>query len=176
MIDPINHCLSYEINENNIGFMSYVATMQLEPINGEEGGTGSRIEWLFVSDPVEGWKYEDLQVVYETYLELITKNMKNALLARDLESFTNLGFGNNYTLMSWHQNSTKQCHRCKAESPFDGDFVRQNMEKLTHRRGWVPDYAAKTNPGMRGMEIGVGRSTNLGRGVAVWAGRGVGGP
>ena len=36
--------------------------------------------------------------------------------------------------------------------------------------------AANTNPGMRGMEIGVGRSTNLGRGVAVWAGRGVGGP
>ncbi|KAB2619313.1 lachrymatory-factor synthase [Pyrus ussuriensis x Pyrus communis] len=81
MIDPINHCLSYEIIENNFGFKSYVATMQLVPINGEDGKTGCIIEWSFVSDPVEGWKYEDLQAVYETYLELIAKNMENALLS-----------------------------------------------------------------------------------------------
>ncbi|RXH72691.1 hypothetical protein DVH24_012375 [Malus domestica] len=66
MIDPINHCLSYEITENNFGFKSYVATVQLVPINDEDGRTGCIIEWSFVSDLVEGWKYEDLQAWFPT--------------------------------------------------------------------------------------------------------------
>lgn len=63
-IDPIKHRLSYEIIENSFGFKSYVALMQLVPVNGEDGSTGCRIEWSFVSDPVEGWKYDDLRAFF----------------------------------------------------------------------------------------------------------------
>ncbi|PRQ20041.1 putative polyketide cyclase/dehydrase, START-like domain-containing protein [Rosa chinensis] len=41
MIDPINQCMTYEIVDNNMGFESYVATMQLVPINNH----GCKIEW-----------------------------------------------------------------------------------------------------------------------------------
>lgn len=66
-IDPINHCLSYEITENNFRFKSYVATMQLVPINGEDGKTGCIIEWSFVSDPVEGGNMK----IFKLFMKLI---------------------------------------------------------------------------------------------------------
>ncbi|KAB2629647.1 lachrymatory-factor synthase-like [Pyrus ussuriensis x Pyrus communis] len=44
-IDPIKHRLSYVIIDNNLGFKSYVAVMQLVPVNGEDGSTGCKIKW-----------------------------------------------------------------------------------------------------------------------------------
>ncbi|KAK7311760.1 hypothetical protein RJT34_10097 [Clitoria ternatea] len=55
-IDPIQRCLSYEVLDNNVGFKSYVATLKVLPIN----GGSCQIEWGFVSDPVEGWSFQDL--------------------------------------------------------------------------------------------------------------------
>ncbi|RXI02821.1 hypothetical protein DVH24_002899 [Malus domestica] len=59
-------------------------------------------------------------------------------------------------------------------SHIDGDGYLIMFD--AHRIALRLPKATKTNPGTRGMEMGVGRSTNLGRGVAVWACRGVGGP
>ncbi|KAJ6862514.1 hypothetical protein NC652_039381 [Populus alba x Populus x berolinensis] len=57
VINPIERCISYEIMENNAGFKSYVATIEVLPINGD-GQNGCKIEWSFVADPIEGWRLE----------------------------------------------------------------------------------------------------------------------
>ena len=57
MINPIERCISYEIMENNVGFKSYMATIEVLPINGD-GQNGCKIEWSFVADPIEGWRLE----------------------------------------------------------------------------------------------------------------------
>ncbi|RZC06500.1 Lachrymatory-factor synthase [Glycine soja] len=54
-IDPVQRCLTYEVVENNMGFKSYVATLKVLPIEGD----GCKIEWGFVSDPVEGWSCQE---------------------------------------------------------------------------------------------------------------------
>jgi len=57
MTNPIERCISYEIMENNVGFKSYVATIEVLPINGD-GQNGYKIEWSFVADQIEGWRFE----------------------------------------------------------------------------------------------------------------------
>ncbi|TKY74535.1 Lachrymatory-factor synthase [Spatholobus suberectus] len=73
-IDPVRRCLSYEILENNVGFKSYVATLKVLPIN----GSGCKIEWGFVSDPVEGWSYQDLKSYVESSLQSMAKKIELA--------------------------------------------------------------------------------------------------
>ncbi|KAF8407091.1 hypothetical protein HHK36_006216 [Tetracentron sinense] len=79
-IDPVKRCFSYEIVENNIGFNSYVATMKVLKDEEEEG---CKIEWLFVVDPVEGWKLEDLVSFYNSSLQVMAKRMEEALQATE---------------------------------------------------------------------------------------------
>ncbi|KAF8097026.1 hypothetical protein N665_0296s0009 [Sinapis alba] len=77
-IDPIQRCLSYEVLENNVGFRSYVATVKVMQVDGgdeSDGGEVCRIEWSFVSDPVDGWKKEDL----ESYVGFCLKHMANKM-------------------------------------------------------------------------------------------------
>ncbi|KFK29898.1 hypothetical protein AALP_AA7G192700, partial [Arabis alpina] len=74
MIDPIGRCLSYEIIENNVGFKSYVATFKVMQVDGYDDQV-CRIEWSFVSDPVDGWKKEDL----ESYVDFCLKHMVNKM-------------------------------------------------------------------------------------------------
>jgi hypothetical protein len=78
-IDPIKRCLSYEILDNNIGLKSYVATMIVLPIDGD-GIHGCKIEWSFVSDPIEGWRLEDWVSFLEPSLRSMAKNIQDALL------------------------------------------------------------------------------------------------
>ncbi|KAK8649953.1 hypothetical protein V6N13_139606 [Hibiscus sabdariffa] len=73
-IDPINHSISYEVMENNLGFRNYVATLDVLPT---EGG-GCKIEWSFVSDPIEGMKLEDLVSYIDDCLHFMAKKMEEA--------------------------------------------------------------------------------------------------
>ncbi|XP_048436149.1 lachrymatory-factor synthase-like [Pyrus x bretschneideri] len=83
MIDPIKRCISYEIIENNMGFHSYVATMQVVPTNDidQDGAYGCKIDWSVVCEPVDGWRSENLQEFLESNLQLVAKTMEHALLS-----------------------------------------------------------------------------------------------
>lgn len=70
-IDPVQRCLSYEIVESNMGFKSYVATLKVVPINEDR----CKIEWSFVSDPVEGWSFQGLNSHIEYYLQFMAKKI-----------------------------------------------------------------------------------------------------
>lgn len=81
-IDPINHCFTYEVLDNNIDFNSYVATIKLLPIDGgssSSGGAGCRIEWSFVCDPIQGWRLEDLASYIDSSLQFMAKKMENTV-------------------------------------------------------------------------------------------------
>ncbi|EOA15797.1 hypothetical protein CARUB_v10007152mg [Capsella rubella] len=73
-IDHIGRCLSYEILENNVGFGSYVSTVRVTPVDGDD--QVSRIEWSFVADPVDGWKKEDLDSYVDFCLQHMAKKME----------------------------------------------------------------------------------------------------
>ncbi|KAK8543139.1 hypothetical protein V6N13_136327 [Hibiscus sabdariffa] len=75
-IDPINHSLSYEVMENNVGFKNYIATLNVLPM---EGG-GCKIEWSFVSDPIQGLKVEDLVSLVDDTLQFMAKKMEDAVV------------------------------------------------------------------------------------------------
>ncbi|KAK7282970.1 hypothetical protein RIF29_12125 [Crotalaria pallida] len=77
-IDPIQHSLTYEVGENNMGFKHYVATMKVLPINNEAEAGGCKIEWGFVSDPVEGWSLQDLNSYLQSTLEFMAKKIEAA--------------------------------------------------------------------------------------------------
>lgn len=83
MIDPIKRRLSYEILENNMGFHSYVGTMQVVPINDihHDVVLGCKIEWWVVCDPVDGWRLENLLDFLESSLPLVANTMEHALLS-----------------------------------------------------------------------------------------------
>ncbi|KAK7352902.1 hypothetical protein VNO80_18333 [Phaseolus coccineus] len=70
-IDPVQRCLTYQVDENNIGFKSYVATLKVLPISQD----GSKIEWSFVCDPVEGWSFQDLNSYIESSVEFMAKKI-----------------------------------------------------------------------------------------------------
>ncbi|KAM1312934.1 hypothetical protein ACFX2F_017029 [Malus domestica] len=71
-IDPIQRRLSYEVTESNLGFKSYVATKQLVAM---DSGDGCRIEWSFVSDPIEGWGLDDFLSYLDSSVQLIGKTI-----------------------------------------------------------------------------------------------------
>ena len=73
-IDPVQRCLTYEVVENNMGFKSYVATLKVLPIEGD----GCKIEWGFVSDPVEGWSCQGLKSYVESTLQSMAKKIEFA--------------------------------------------------------------------------------------------------
>ncbi|GAU14249.1 hypothetical protein TSUD_308090 [Trifolium subterraneum] len=76
-IDPIKRCLSYEIVDSNMGFKSYVATLKVVPINGDdEAAAGCVIEWGFVCDPVEGWTLQDFNSYVEYCLQFMVKKLE----------------------------------------------------------------------------------------------------
>jgi hypothetical protein len=79
-IDPIKRCLSYEILDNNVGLKSYAATMMVLPSDIGDGIHGCKIEWSFVSDPIEGWRLEDWVSFLEASLQSMAKNIQDALL------------------------------------------------------------------------------------------------
>ncbi|CAN7062903.1 unnamed protein product [Brassica oleracea var. botrytis] len=74
-VDPVERVMRYEIVESNIGFESYVSTVRILPRDEE----GCVIEWGFTVDPVGGWSLDDLVNKYEKALEIIAKNMEEAL-------------------------------------------------------------------------------------------------
>ncbi|KAF3446392.1 hypothetical protein FNV43_RR11571 [Rhamnella rubrinervis] len=78
VIDPIKRCLSYEIVDNNMGFKSYVGTMEVLPMinDADDEEIGCRIKWSFVCDPMVGWKYEDLLSNIESSLQFMAKKME----------------------------------------------------------------------------------------------------
>lgn len=74
VVDPVERLMRYEIVESNIGFQSYVSTVKISP-----RGEGCVIEWGFTVDPVGGCSLDDLVKKYEKALEVIAKNMEEAL-------------------------------------------------------------------------------------------------
>ncbi|XP_050386811.1 lachrymatory-factor synthase-like [Argentina anserina] len=79
MIDPVRRCLSYEILENNWGLKSYVSTMQVLELDGNNDQSGRRckIEWSFVSDPIEGWRLGDYVSYPDSCLQSMAKKMED---------------------------------------------------------------------------------------------------
>ncbi|ESQ50322.1 hypothetical protein EUTSA_v10002295mg [Eutrema salsugineum] len=78
-VDPVERLLTYEIVESNIGFESYVSTVQILPRDDSGDAEGCVIEWGFTVDPVGGWSLDDLVKKYEKALGVIAKNMEEAL-------------------------------------------------------------------------------------------------
>ena len=77
-IDETQRWLSYEIMENNLGFKMYRATLKVVPLEGCDE-KGCEIKWLFVAEPVEGWKFEDFVSYLESSLQVMGKRMEKAL-------------------------------------------------------------------------------------------------
>lgn len=79
-VDPVERVMSYEIVESNIGFDSYVSTVKISPCG--EYVDGCVVEWRFTVDSVRGLSLDDLVKKYEKALEVIAKNMEEALTKR----------------------------------------------------------------------------------------------
>ncbi|PRQ58465.1 putative polyketide cyclase/dehydrase, START-like domain-containing protein [Rosa chinensis] len=79
MIDPVRRCLSYEILDNNWGLKSYVATMQVLDLDGnnDQSRRGCKIEWSFVCDPIEGWRFGDYVSLLDSCLLSMAKKMEH---------------------------------------------------------------------------------------------------
>ncbi|XP_022131917.1 lachrymatory-factor synthase [Momordica charantia] len=73
-VDDDSRRIRYEIVDSNIGFKSYVATIEIAP-----GGGDGVIEWRFAVEPVEGLKLEDLVKKYQEGLRSMVKRMEAAL-------------------------------------------------------------------------------------------------
>lgn len=80
-IDPIQRCLSYEIVDNNMGFKSYVGTLKV--LYGDAAKPGCKVEWGFVSDPVEGWTIQALNSYVESSLQFMAKKIQLACSGAD---------------------------------------------------------------------------------------------
>lgn len=89
LMDPIQRCLSYEVTDNNMGIKSYVATIKVRPINFDNGMEGCRIEWSYVADPFEGWRFEDFASYIDYSLKFMTKTMESASPLRGQSSSMN---------------------------------------------------------------------------------------
>ncbi|KAH6783825.1 hypothetical protein C2S52_008784 [Perilla frutescens var. hirtella] len=76
-IDHVQKTFTYEIVDCNIGFNSYVSTINVVPVDGDGGGC--TVEWWISLDPVEGGTLEDLVVKYDVGLQLMVKKMENAI-------------------------------------------------------------------------------------------------
>ncbi|KAA0065046.1 hypothetical protein IC582_006317 [Cucumis melo] len=75
-VDEEHRRICYEMVDSNIGFKSYVATMEV----GEGGGGGCVIEWRFEVEAVEGLKLEDLVKKYEVGLRSMANRMEAAVV------------------------------------------------------------------------------------------------
>lgn len=75
-LDSIQRCLTYETLDNNVGFKSYVATIKVLPMGSDVDAQGCKIEWSFVSDPVEGWTFEGLISYIESSLNFMANKMQ----------------------------------------------------------------------------------------------------
>ncbi|KAE9452321.1 hypothetical protein C3L33_15776, partial [Rhododendron williamsianum] len=82
-MDPIGTLMTYNVLDNNMGFKSYESTIKLLPIDGDDE-PGCRIEWSFVTDPVEGNTQEDLVNYLDSSVRTMAMNMGNALKSRVL--------------------------------------------------------------------------------------------
>ncbi|KAF7817104.1 lachrymatory-factor synthase-like [Senna tora] len=72
-IDPVERSFSYEIVDNNIGFKSYVTTIKVLT---QDEKRGCKVEWSFVSDPVQGWTFQGLNSYIESCLQLLLNKME----------------------------------------------------------------------------------------------------
>ncbi|XP_031277809.1 lachrymatory-factor synthase-like [Pistacia vera] len=81
MIDANQKCFSYEVTDNNIGFNNYVATIKVFPINADDQQKGCIVEWSFVTDPVPGWKFENLLSNFNYCLQYMGKKMEQTFLS-----------------------------------------------------------------------------------------------
>lgn len=77
-VDDADRSLSYEIVECNIGFKSYVSTIEI--CRGHDGQRGCVIQWCFAVDPVDGLAFDDLVKKYETGLERMASRMEDAVV------------------------------------------------------------------------------------------------
>ncbi|XAR53374.1 hypothetical protein NMG60_11021911 [Bertholletia excelsa] len=73
-IDPENLIFSYSIIDGNVGFNSYVSTVQVVPK--EEG---CKIERWYEVEPVEGWNPEDLDHFIGSGLQTMAQRMEAAI-------------------------------------------------------------------------------------------------
>ncbi|KAK3040981.1 hypothetical protein RJ639_029091 [Escallonia herrerae] len=67
-----------KLSDNNMGFKQYLSTIKLSPINGDDKPS-CQMEWCFVADPVEGWKFEDLLYYVESSLQAMAEKMVKAI-------------------------------------------------------------------------------------------------
>ncbi|CAK7353146.1 unnamed protein product [Dovyalis caffra] len=77
-VNHVEHSLSYEIVDGNIGFKSYVSTVKVVP-QGGDGQDGCVIEWSFIVDPVAGLVLHELVRKYEVGLQQMAKRMEDAV-------------------------------------------------------------------------------------------------
>lgn len=77
-VDEAEHRLCYEIVDSNIGFNSYVSTVQILP-GDHDCQHGCVIEWSFTVDPVVGWVLDDLVNKYHVGLQRMAQRMEDAL-------------------------------------------------------------------------------------------------
>ncbi|KAL2940092.1 Lachrymatory-factor synthase [Bienertia sinuspersici] len=82
MIDSSKMSLSYDIVDNNAGFNSYVATIRLFPINGDDddgdGDEKCKFVWSFVADPIQGFTQESLCEFFNGMVKTMGKKMEDA--------------------------------------------------------------------------------------------------
>ncbi|MED6209140.1 hypothetical protein PIB30_051904 [Stylosanthes scabra] len=67
-------CLSYDVVDGNLGFKNYVGTIKVVPSSLE----GCKIEWSFVSDPLETWSFKDLNSYIDSSLQFMAKKIELA--------------------------------------------------------------------------------------------------
>ncbi|KAM1061951.1 hypothetical protein ACFX13_026992 [Malus domestica] len=73
-IDPANMTYSYSIIDGNVGFNSYISTVQVVPKD-----AGCTIVWKYEVEPVEGWRLEDLDLFIGTGLQVMASRMEASL-------------------------------------------------------------------------------------------------
>ncbi|KAI3421729.1 uncharacterized protein J3R85_011927 [Psidium guajava] len=76
-IDPAEKMFSYSIVDGNVGFNSYVSTVQV--VAKEDG---CRIVWHYEVEPVNGWKPEQLDQFIGSGLRVMAERMEEAVLGQ----------------------------------------------------------------------------------------------
>ncbi|KAK2991820.1 hypothetical protein RJ640_006380 [Escallonia rubra] len=77
-IDAAGRRLTYEVVDNNMGFKQYLSTIKVSPVEGDDKPS-CEMEWSFVADPIEGWKFEDLLYYVESSLQAMAEKMVKAI-------------------------------------------------------------------------------------------------
>ncbi|XP_020239033.1 lachrymatory-factor synthase [Cajanus cajan] len=79
-IDPIQRSLIYEVVDSNMGFNSYVATIQVFPV---PKPTTCKIQWSFVCHPMEMFTFEAFFSLIRSFIHSMAKNMELAASSHD---------------------------------------------------------------------------------------------